>query len=136
MKLKSNKDYKDQGIKIQVKGREYPLIRTTTKMAVYDDGSGKERKVKLENTKVVETEQKTNTEQTEQTKKFWYFGGHMPFVPENCDNKNIFTDEHGIRWIDNVICAKCKKKCQRRKEFKKITTYDGLREDWENYKGE
>lgn len=44
------------------------------------------------------------------------FPGYMPDPPAECDKRRTY-EENGVKYIDNVFCANCKNKCQRRKEF-------------------
>lgn len=134
MKIVPNKDYRNQGIKILIKKKEYSLVRTTAKMAVYIDKNKKERKTKIENVEITQSSKKTEKTEDKEEIEPRYIGGHMPHVPQSCNHHRVFEDNWGIRWIDNLICSRCSKKnkCQRRKEFDKINTYKGLWEDLRN----
>lgn len=132
MTIQPNTDYKDQGKVILVKDKEYPLVRTTAKMAFYLDGD-KEKRISINK---VNNSDSGSTKSTKSKKSGKVshsnsdktgpvgngnFGGHMPNVPESCTHKRVFEDDKGVRWIDNQICLNfCKvKKCDRFKEYKK-----------------
>ena len=131
-KIEPNTDYRDKGVTIQVKDKEYPLVRTTAKMAFYLDGD-KEKRISINKVNNPDSGSKSNSKKSKGGKVSNFnsdkkgpvgngnFGGHMPHVPESCDHKKVFEDDKGVRWIDNQICFNfCKvKKCNRWREYKK-----------------
>jgi len=101
------------GYKVVIKGKTYPLIKTSMK-SVYYLKDKKEKRTSIFNVeRVIEPPKRDTT-------GFHNFGGHVPYVPETCDHPKIFEYE-GIRWIDNQICYNvCKvKKCDRWREYRK-----------------
>lgn len=134
--IKPNTSYEGQGVKVMIEGKEYPLIRTTAKMAFYDV-DGKEKRISLK--KVNTQDSDSNSKKGKKSRKSnkvsdsnsdrkgpvgnGNFGGHMPNVPESCTHSRVFVDDKGVRWIDNQICNSfCKvKKCDRWREYRKET---------------
>lgn len=113
MDIKKNVVYSD-GYKVQIKGKSHPLIKTSLKSVYYLNSKNKEKRTNIDNVEQVFPPKKKEEKGTHN------FGGHMPHPPEDCNHSRIFEHE-GIRWIDNVICVKCKKKCTRWKEYNKTT---------------
>lgn len=133
--IKPNTSYEGQGVMVTIEGKEYPLIRTTAKMAFYDV-DGKEKRISLKKVNSQDSESKSNKKGSKKSNKVsnsnsgrkgpvgnGNFGGHMSHVPESCTHKSIFKDDNDIRWIDNQICYRsCKvKKCDRWREYRKET---------------
>lgn len=48
-------------------------------------------------------------------------GGHLPYPPEDCEKKEMWTQCYGTIWIDLACCFSCPKqtRCKRRKEYLK-----------------
>lgn len=122
--IEPKKNY-DGKINVRIGDKEYPLIRTTAKMAFYKDGD-KERRVsltKLNGTKAEENHKKANRkEKIKPVEKLGLWGGHMPDAPESCSHPKKFYDNTSkTNWIDVNICNGCKKSkgCSRWKEYKK-----------------
>lgn len=114
--IEKNKTFRS-GYKVKIKGKIYPLIKTSTKSVHYLNRDKIEKRTSIKNVQeVIEPPPKEEQE-------FYNFGGHMPHVPVSCVHERVFEDGQGIRWIDNQICSNfCKvKKCDRWREYRKQT---------------
>jgi len=110
--------------KIKLNDKEFPLVRTTTKMAFYLDGD-KEKRIslsKLNDTKSEEKHKLLKKKKIEPVKRLGLHGGHMPDAPSDCSHpKKFFDNISETNWIDINICnmLKCNTKCARYNEYRK-----------------